>query len=363
MAERDGAWFARWGCAVYSVASVVLLVVGVLATGVGALVIGFGIPINGLPVGQTMIIAGTMAIVGGPILIGLAVAVSRLAQIVEALKGRPPNRAVRPASAFRAEEAIPDPRQVDVRPSILRSMEPRQPEPRQPEPRRPEPRRPEFRPAEPRPVEPAAVGDRAAEADASVAVSAAAIERLRSTMVHPVEGVPLSPTGAQQAAEGVPDVKAVEVATEARISEPAAQSAEVDTAKEARLEFLFRQRPARRAPQESFDVMWPKRSAQGGGDQPKVVAAIRPSVVDAPPPAAAPAAAETPVEEKRAEQQSAGTPAATDPQRGVAVLKSGVVDGMAYTLYADGSIEAELPQGTVRFGSIAELRSHVENNS
>jgi hypothetical protein len=49
--------------------------------------------------------------------------------------------------------------------------------------------------------------------------------------------------------------------------------------------------------------------------------------------------------------------------RGAAILKSGVVDGMAYTLYADGSIEAKLPQGTVRFGSIAELRSHIEHNS
>jgi hypothetical protein len=36
---------------------------------------------------------------------------------------------------------------------------------------------------------------------------------------------------------------------------------------------------------------------------------------------------------------------------------------MAYTLYADGSIEAQLPQGTVRFGSITELRAHIENNS
>jgi hypothetical protein len=46
-----------------------------------------------------------------------------------------------------------------------------------------------------------------------------------------------------------------------------------------------------------------------------------------------------------------------------AILKSGVVDGMAYTLYADGSIEAKLPHGTVRFGSIAELRAHIESNS
>ena len=49
--------------------------------------------------------------------------------------------------------------------------------------------------------------------------------------------------------------------------------------------------------------------------------------------------------------------------RTVAVLKSGVVDGMAYTLYVDGSIEAELPQGTVRFASIHELRNHLTKNS
>jgi hypothetical protein len=54
---------------------------------------------------------------------------------------------------------------------------------------------------------------------------------------------------------------------------------------------------------------------------------------------------------------------AHEPHAAAAILKSGVVDGMAYTLYADGSIEAKLPHGTVRFGSIAELRAHIENNS
>ncbi len=47
----------------------------------------------------------------------------------------------------------------------------------------------------------------------------------------------------------------------------------------------------------------------------------------------------------------------------VSVLKSGVVDGMAYTLYSDGSIEAQLPQGTLRFGSIADLRHHIEQHA
>ena len=47
----------------------------------------------------------------------------------------------------------------------------------------------------------------------------------------------------------------------------------------------------------------------------------------------------------------------------IAILKSGIVDGMAYTLYSDGSIEAQLPQGMLRFGSIAELRAHIEQDS
>ena len=36
---------------------------------------------------------------------------------------------------------------------------------------------------------------------------------------------------------------------------------------------------------------------------------------------------------------------------------------MAYTLYSDGSIEAQLPQGTLRFSSINELRNHIEQTS
>ena len=55
--------------------------------------------------------------------------------------------------------------------------------------------------------------------------------------------------------------------------------------------------------------------------------------------------------------------AAPEMEPAVSVLKSGVVDGMAYTLYSDGSIEAQLPQGTLRFGSITELRNHIEQSA
>jgi hypothetical protein len=55
--------------------------------------------------------------------------------------------------------------------------------------------------------------------------------------------------------------------------------------------------------------------------------------------------------------------AAADRPAAVTILKSGVIEGMAYTLYSDGSIEAQLPQGTLRFGSIAALRDHMESKS
>ncbi len=66
--------------------------------------------------------------------------------------------------------------------------------------------------------------------------------------------------------------------------------------------------------------------------------------------------------DRAAEQQPEEGAALEAPaeRRNVAILKSGVVDGMGYTLYVDGSIEAELPQGTLRFASINELREHLE---
>lgn len=50
----------------------------------------------------------------------------------------------------------------------------------------------------------------------------------------------------------------------------------------------------------------------------------------------------------------------TEDQPPVTVLKSGVVDGMAYSLFSDGSIEAQMPEGMMRFASIDELRAHLD---
>ena len=47
----------------------------------------------------------------------------------------------------------------------------------------------------------------------------------------------------------------------------------------------------------------------------------------------------------------------------VTVLRSGVVNGMAYSLYSDGTIDAQLSEGTMRFASIDRLRAHLDQGS
>jgi hypothetical protein len=90
------------------------------------------------------------------------------------------------------------------------------------------------------------------------------------------------------------------------------------------------------APPATFDDAWPKSERARGAEVPP--------------------------------QRRGGRAPSTFPEANVAapnrppvtVLKSGVVDGMAYSLYSDGSIEAQMPEGMMRFASIDELRAHLE---
>jgi hypothetical protein len=93
-------------------------------------------------------------------------------------------------------------------------------------------------------------------------------------------------------------------------------------------------------PPPSFDDSWPKPE--------------RPNSGDLPPPQRVPRTPST-------FNEANGTPARTEEQPAVTVLKSGVVDGMAYSLYSDGSIEAQMPEGMMRFASIDELRAHLDH--
>jgi hypothetical protein len=94
-------------------------------------------------------------------------------------------------------------------------------------------------------------------------------------------------------------------------------------------------------PQASFEDAWPKSERSRAPEPPRRSGR--------PPPrfgaGAAPAA-------ERNQDRTA-----------VTVLKSGIVDGMAYSLYSDGSIEAQMPEGMMRFASIDELRSHLDQRA
>jgi len=108
----------------------------------------------------------------------------------------------------------------------------------------------------------------------------------------------------------------------------------------------WRTSPPPPPPRPNFDAMWPAES-KPVSRAPEAKPELSPEAVPREP---------LPAAVRRAEQEP-------PKPRAVAILKSGVVDGMGYTLYVDGSIEAEMPQGTLRFASINELRSHLEKNS
>jgi hypothetical protein len=101
-------------------------------------------------------------------------------------------------------------------------------------------------------------------------------------------------------------------------------------------------------PAASFEDSWPKLDRPRGGDR----AAQRPGG-RSPSTLAEPGAG-------LAEAESHPPSGQSDSQPPVTVLKSGVVDGMAYSLYSDGSIEAQMPEGMMRFASINELRAHLD---
>jgi len=325
--------------------SVILLILGILVAGVGFVTIGFGIPINEFNLGGTMIIAGTIAVAGGFVLIGLSAAVDQLTQIAKALRPRAGNRpAVQPAEqAFPgATRPAPSPVQVPMPAAGPGPLKPAMPAP---------PRPPVFAnpKAEERASEPASP-EPAPEASFS------AIERLRSSLgradrktddVAGSEDAPFSPGVSARAAAAPPSPSGNTASNWAgNGAAPAEGTGAGEGLKKPPLDFLFRSKGREPQP-EPFDAVWPKRAARRADEAAELGGSARP-------------AGEAPIERPSAAETPASAP---DELRPAAILKSGVVDGMAYTLYADGSIEAQLPQGTVRFGSIAELRLHIENNS
>ena len=99
-------------------------------------------------------------------------------------------------------------------------------------------------------------------------------------------------------------------------------------------------------PRPTFDDAWPKSERSRTADALPRRSGRAPSTLT-----------EASADAAGAERQA---PAAKEEPPPVTVLKSGVVDGMAYSLYSDGSIEAQMPEGMMRFASIDELRAHLD---
>jgi hypothetical protein len=309
--------------------SMVMFVIGCVAVMVGAVMVAFGIPVSEFSFGNTLIVSGTTLASGGLIVITVSAVVSQLHRIAEALAGRAP--AARSAEAFEAPaEARTAPGRIPFPPRTagLAAGLPATPGMR------------ETRP-EPAPLP--------ADLDVEEQPAPSFAPALRNPEAPPMtvddDDVSLSPQDeggepARPAANG-----------------SGAAAPRQDSRQEPAFDAGWRSAPPPAPPRQPsgsyFDSMWPAKPRTAPAPDaaqdvvpdrmPDLPPRERESITRAP-------AAEPPI-----------MPSA--PQRSVAVLKSGVVDGMGYTLYVDGSIEAELPQGTLRFASIDELRSHLEKTS
>ncbi len=329
------------------VMAVFLLLLGVVTTAAGLALVASGATSD-----TDIITPGTIAAVGGLLLIGLGLAVRELQRIEQALAGRP-LRPARPGEAPAAVASAADPQAripFPPKPKINSQAEPPVAD-----------ATPSSPPAEPAPAiqpSPAAPPVLAAPPPPAAATAPApaedgAFERLRAkfpTLTRFENGAVVEGPEAAMvthppaAAEGnVGEVKKTAAVAAGRTNGAAA--ARVAPRLDAKT------RPTAspdRAKASVFNAFWPAAPRR---DKPAASAQV-----------AAPAAP-PPSEPATAGGAARGfSPAAGEAAAPVSALKSGVVEGMAYTLYSDGSIEAQLPQGKLRFGSITALRNHIERN-
>jgi hypothetical protein len=262
----------------------IVLAMGVVTAIAGAIMIGFGIPINDFGIGNTLISAGTTAIVGGLVLIGLAATLRQLRAIAETLQDSSSPVVTSEARAFGATPY-------------------------------PSGSKPTSRPLE-------GTGDVGSAAIGIEALRQAArdeyiLQPRFTARPPPKEPQDREPLDHEDEPYGTPE----EHEREAEEPSPFAPALGTNVRGER---------------SRGFDAIWPAATSQ-----------------PTPPPSASRDETEAAVRDD--DQEEPVETAASS------ILKSGVIDGMVYTLYTDGSIEAELPQGTLKFVSIDELRDYLLN--
>jgi hypothetical protein len=294
---------------------IVLQVVGALAALIGVVAIGIGIPVKEFSFGNTLIVAGTLGLCTGFILLGLSVVAMQLRQVARRLAA---SGAARPAAEPRGRPTLPAfPAQGPAAAAPGEAGPVFAPPPIVPQ------AEPSVAPSTPGPAE---------AAESALAASTPAQKQRRNLLFQ---------SSVRKDRER-PQRPADPASADFRAQPPVTETGE--------------------PPAASFEDAWPRpdrpRASERTADRPVDRSAEvssrragRPSPAPAEPNGGAAAAERAP-------------PARTDePPPGVTVLKSGVVDGMAYSLYSDGSIEAQMPEGMMRFASIDALRAHLDQRS
>jgi hypothetical protein len=301
---------------------VVILVAGIGCLLTGLLAIGFGIPVKEFSFGNTLILTGAITACTGLVILGLWAVVRELKNIAQRLgPGIPLDSAQQPTDAtaplrHQAGEGggflfgrdhpaaeVTDRAQPAAQPSAL------SPPPWREEAAARDRVRTDVPPPASEPVE-----------------TASAVKPRRNLMFSSSSRRERERAEARGTESPATDARAAPAA-----APPAPESSE--------------------APPATFDDAWPKLERSRSADVPPQRRGGRaPSTFS-----------ETAVGAAGADHHP---PAArNEDQPPVTVLKSGVVDGMAYSLYSDGSIEAQMPEGMMRFASIDELRTHLEQRS
>ncbi|WP_198964279.1 DUF308 domain-containing protein [Bradyrhizobium sp. Y36] len=286
-----------------------LLIAGIFAVLAGFLSILFGFSVREFSLGSPLIVSGTIGVCSGMLLVGLHVVVLELKAIARRLAGTPSEVRVRPvlpglASGAAAPDAMSAAAaRIDTRMDAA-------------------------------PPPPPAAGPPPWQSEA------AARER------PPAEVPPEPEAPTPPAAPEAPRRRNLLFASTSRKER---ERAEAKTTETPSLHPEPSEAPD--IPPASFDDAWPKPDRSRPPEPPAT--ARRPM----PPPRSPSTFAEA---APLPASEPPPPPPAPAEQPPVTVLKSGVVDGMAYSLYSDGSIEAQMPEGMMRFASIDELRTHLD---
>jgi len=311
---------------------VLLYIVGAIAIMAGAAMIGFGIPINEFSFGNTLISAGVTAFMSGLVILGLGAVVAQLHRVAEALAARPlrapkalePFEPATPSrSSLAARVPFPPKPKLDLRETVQPEAEPVSHE---------------------LPAEAGMIAEPHLPNPAEAHVEA-------TDFPSTSPNVPLGTNGS--GAGRKPHEPLQDAGWRAPRPMPPAQTPQTNffesmwPAAEPRQPKMHSEQKFEAKPEGKTEGRYEAKSEFGPepGSEPESDLGFESGSKSSP---------EAPREPETAK---------TGERRAVAILKSGVVDGMGYTLYVDGSIEAELPQGTLRFASINELRSHLEKHS